>query len=359
MKFIRLHIHHLRCLQSTEIALSPGLNFFVGANGAGKTSVLEAACLLSYARSFRSGSREALLQRGQSSLQVFGEVAHAQRSFRLGLGREGGRWLARVDGRDEARLSDLIQSCAVVCFEPGSHALIAGPADERRRFLDWGVFHVEHAFLATWQRYRRALKQRNVLLRAAGLPSETMFAPWEAELERCAQAIDAQRHDYLQRLQEEMAALCMWLLPELGDVRLDYRRGWAADRSLGELLREGRDRDRLRGHTTAGIHRADWRPSFAQAPEREHFSRGQEKLCALACLMAQAKVFAAHYGEWPILCLDDLASELDAAHLTAVLRWLRDLPAQILLTGTNIPAALAAQNPTVFHVEHGRVEKRG
>ena len=158
MKFESLRIAGLRCLEAVSLTPAPGINVFVGANGAGKTSVLEAAYLLSHGRSFRAGSRDVLLKRGANALSVFAEVrAEDGRTRRLGLGREGGRWVARVDGDTAASLGALVQECAVVCFEPGSHDLIAGASDERRRFLDWGLFHVEHAFVNQWRRYQRAL----------------------------------------------------------------------------------------------------------------------------------------------------------------------------------------------------------
>ena len=359
MRFERLRIEHLRCLEQVEVQPGPGLNFFAGANGAGKTSLLEAACLLSYARSFRSGSRDALLQRGQRQLSVYGEIRSEEQGHRLGLGRESGRWSARVDGESVDRLTDLIRCCAVVCFEPGSHALIAGPADERRRFLDWGVFHVEHAFLGAWQRYRRALKQRNALLRAPETPSDAMLAPWEREMDQCASEIDAVRRQYLDRLEIELMALNDIMLPELGEFSLVYRCGWDGSRTLAEALRANRERDRARGHTTQGAHRADWRPVFEHAPQREHFSRGQEKLCALACILAQARVFAERKGEWPVVCLDDLASELDAAHLEAVVHLLLEADAQVLLTGTEHPGAVPLPETRMFHVEHGQVTTLG
>jgi DNA replication and repair protein RecF len=153
----QLRIRGLRCLTDVEIELDPGINVFVGANGAGKTSVLEAAFLLSHARSFRSGAKEALLARGELRLSIFAELRHAdERVCRLGLGRIGARWEAKADGANVA-IGQLVRECAVVCFEPGSHALIAGAAEERRRYLDWGVLHVEHDFLSGWRRDQRAL----------------------------------------------------------------------------------------------------------------------------------------------------------------------------------------------------------
>jgi DNA replication and repair protein RecF len=358
MRLERLRIAHLRCLEALEVQPGPGLNCLVGPNGAGKTSVLEAAYLLSHARSFRAGSREALLQRGASSLHVYGAIVHERQVDHLGLAREAGRWQARVNGQ-AARLGELVRACAVVCFEPGTHALIAGPAEERRRFLDWGVFHVEHDFLGLWRRYRRALKQRNALMRAPRAPRAAELAPWEDELQVTGEPIARMRSRYAGAVQTELARVFRRLLPELGELSLDYDRGWDDALPLGEVLCANRDRDRVRGHTTQGIHRADWRLRFAQAPRREHLSRGQEKLCALGCVLAQAHLFAHENGEWPIMCLDDLASELDAPHQTAVVALLAQADAQVWVTGTHRPEALSERETRMFHVEHGHVRASG
>lgn len=359
MKLERLRIQGLRCLSEVELALDDGLHVLVGPNGAGKTSVLEAAFLLSHGRSFRSGARDALLQRGENALSVFGEWHHADgHSVRLGLGRTGSRWEARVNG-DSATLGQLVHECAVVCFEPGSHALIAGAAEERRRFLDWGVFHVEHDFLPAWRRYQRALKQRNSLLRSASGMEPSLFLPWEAELAQMAASIDRWRRQYLDELLPHLQAQAQRLLPELGRLECRYRRGWSDERDLADQLAEQRGRDLSRGHTTVGAHRADWSLAFEHAPLREHLSRGQEKLTALTCLLAQAALHAERRGEWPLVCLDDLASELDLSHQQAVLDQLRSSGAQILVTGTDVPVPLSSMPSHVFHVEHGQISRVG
>jgi DNA replication and repair protein RecF len=357
MRLDQLRIHGLRCLTDVSVALDPAINVFVGANGAGKTSVLEAVFLLSHARSFRSGAAEALLQRGTPGLSIFAELRHSDdRAFRLGLGRSGSRWEAKLDG-DAVAIGQLVRECAVVCFEPGSHALIAGAAEERRRYLDWGVFHVEQDFLSSWRRYQRALKQRNSLLRSTTTPTDELFAPWEAELAQTAHHIDDLRRTYLDLLRPTLLASAAGLLPELGALELRYRRGWSDDRELSQQLRESRSRDLARGHTTLGSHRADWSIAFERAPLRGHLSRGQEKLTALACVLAQAELYAQCRGEWPVVCLDDLASELDQSHQAAVVAQLSAARAQVLLTGTEVPQALQSLPSRVFHVEQGQLTR--
>ena len=154
-----------------------------------------------------------------------------------------------------------------------------------------------------------------------------------------------------------MAELADGFVPELGRPTLNYQRGWTTGLTLIDALVQRRDRDRDRGHTSVGPHRGDWRISFVAAPEREHLSRGQEKLSALVCLLAQAELFYRQTAEWPVICLDDLASELDAGHQTRVLEWLDGIEAQVLITGTaTLPVPTQRRRfHTMFHVEQGMV----
>lgn len=353
MRLVRLKISALRCLGDVSLELSPGINAFIGPNGAGKTSLLEAAFVLSHGRSFRSGARDALIRRGERSLGIFAEVAHENGPLdRLGMGKDGAHWQARRD-YEPCSIAELLGRCAVVSFDPGSHALISGGAEERRRFLDWGVFHVEHDFLNLWRRYQRALKQRNSLLRSKAL-DDALYGPWEYEMDAAAAEIDVRRRTYLDNLLPVVADAARSLLPELGELSLRYRPGWSEHGMLGEQLATQRTRDLQKGHTTLGPHRADWQLAFEHAPLREHLSRGQEKLSALGCLLAQARLFATQQGEWPIVCIDDLASELDLAHQAALIEQLRLAQTQILVTGTELPATLGP-HARVFHVEQGAV----
>lgn len=357
MDIAELRLANVRNIADAEIALSAGVNEFVGANGAGKTSVLEAVFMLSHGRSFRSVKRESLIRFGGESLEVFARIRRGDKETRLGLSRRKGDWEARVDGTAVESLAELLREVGVVCFEPGSHALISGAAEERRHFVDWALFHVEHEYVGTARRFRRALKQRNALLRSGS--GGAALDAWDAELVRSGEAWDQWRSSYLARLKPVVAELADLLLPELGSPELRYQRGWTADLSLERALLERRGRDLERGHTGSGPHRADWRLAFEGAPEREHLSRGQEKLSALVCLLAQAQLFRNETGGWPVLCLDDLASELDLDHQQRVLRWLHGCEAQVWITGTAaLPALAHLPRPHfMFHVEQGQVSR--
>ncbi len=360
MQLTRLVVSGVRNLQPLELAPGPQLNFVVGANGAGKTSLLEAIHLLAYGRSFRGRVRDGLVRTGAEAAEVFAEWAEPGGvRRRAGLRHTGQEWTGRLDGEAVRQLGDLCAALAAVSFEPGSHTLVTGSAEARRRYLDWGLFHVEHGegrFHPLWRRYARALKQRNVLLKQRA-PGHQLDA-WDAELASAGEHLDQERRRYVERLQPRFAALSASLAPGLGEAGLDYRPGWRRDQMpLADALLLARERDQVAGFTSVGPHRADWRVGHLLRPAQEALSRGQAKLTALACLLAQAEDFADVRGHWPVFLLDDLASELDRDHQRRLLERLRGSGAQVFVTGTDpIPALLEADWPVaMFHVEHGRL----
>ncbi|WP_369039836.1 DNA replication/repair protein RecF [Stenotrophomonas maltophilia] len=360
MQIRRLSLHHLRRFDAVELLPNPGLNLLTGDNGAGKTSVLEALHLMAYGRSFRGRVRDGLVRQGHEALEIFVEWDEQRGTLpsqrrKAGLRHSGQDWKGRLDGEDVAQLGNLCAALAVVTFEPGSHALVSGGGEPRRRFLDWGLFHVEPDFLSLWRRYSRALKQRNALLKQGG-PAR-MLDTWDHELAEAGEPLTSRRQHYLERLQERTIALADVLAPQLGIRGLELSPGWRRhELPLADALLLARERDRQAGYTSVGPHRADWSVDFTHIPGRDALSRGQAKLTALACLLAQAEDYAEQRGEWPVIALDDLASELDRTHQARVLQRLLAGPAQIFVTATEIPAALETLSGiTRFHVEHAQI----
>jgi len=353
MHLTRLRFDQLRCFETVDIELAPDLNVFIGPNGAGKSSLIEAIHLLGYGRSFRGRVRDGLIRTGQPQLEVYAEwLDGAGQARRAGLRHTGSTWEARLDGATATSLSELCVQLAVVTFEPGSHELIGGSAEHRRRFMDWGLFHVEQEFMGFWRRYARALKQRNTLLKTQ--PGQRVLEPWNHELAQAGEALTRLRQSYLDRLEPVLTQTADQFLPELETASLEFRPGWKRDEmSLADALLLSRERDVVLGYTSIGPHRADWRLSYDALPQGEALSRGQEKLTALTCVLAQARAYAAQQGTWPIVCLDDLASELDRKHQQNVLTAILGCGAQILLTGTEAPWTSAAPGPRsrLFHVE--------
>lgn len=148
------------------------------------------------------------------------------------------------------------------------------------------------------------------------------------------------------------------LVPELGNVRIDYRAGWDTQHGLARQLAETRNRDREMGFTRFGAHRADWMIVFEQMAKREHLSRGQAKAAALVCTLALTRWLKDNVGEYPLLCLDDLESELDAPHAALVIQWLHETAVQSWLTSTRVPeSGRVNANTRLFHVKHAECQR--
>ena len=158
MKISSLQIENLRNLALVSLKPHPGLNFIGGENGAGKTSILESLFVLSRGRSFRTSTTGDLVGPNDAYFRVVAEaVSDEGKKDRLGLERSGKHWRARKNLTDLTKISQLTRSLPVTLMEPNSHQLVSGPPEFRRKFLDWGVFHVEHGFIEVWSRYSRAL----------------------------------------------------------------------------------------------------------------------------------------------------------------------------------------------------------
>ena len=357
MHLIRLQAFDLRCFQEFDLTPVPGVNLLLGANGAGKTSILEAIHILGYGRSFRGRIRDGLIRQGASQIKIQTRwLTDTGMPQQAGIQHTGSNWQARMNGADVDNLGRFCEQFPVLSFDPGSHELIIGASEVRRRFVDWALFHVEPEFHPVWRRFNRALKQRNALLKTQ--PSAQELASWDQEFAEAGEALHHLRKIYLKTLEPVMQGILSRFLPECGELGLSYSAGWREQQlSLQDALRLNRDRDIQSGFCGVGPHRADWQPSLDGRLQQDHFSRGQAKLLALAALLAQTEDFVAKKGFWPILCFDDLASELDQTHFNHVLSWLAESRAQIWISGTESLPTYQERFPQakMFHVEHGQV----
>jgi DNA replication and repair protein RecF len=349
----RLEFSHVRNLRPQSFLPHPRINLLYGDNGSGKTSVLESLHLLGLGRSFRSGRIRRLINDEASECHVVAlfDGGHGAGVRKLADGSSE----LRLDGRSDVTLAEVAQRLPLQLLNPEIMDLLDGGSKARRALLDWGVFHVEHRFFPLWQRYQRALKQRNSALRN-GTIGRLDMRPWHVELDEAALGLHAMRQAYMESLQPHMRACFAGFLPDL-DLSLEYHPGWDISESLLTLLDESRERDRGRGHTQVGPHRADLRIKVNGVVADEVLSRGQKKLTVCALKLAQVARLKATGHECLVL-VDDLASELDGGARQRLCSYLVELGMQVFITcidpATVVPA-LGGAGFKMFHVEHGTV----
>lgn len=349
----RLQGENYRLFDRFELAPDPGLNLILGANASGKTSLLEAIYSLGRGSGFRGAPGEACGPAGAHWL-VHGRVASAGApESALGVAWTPDGLRLRIDQNDATTL-ELVRRFPVQVLEPDSHRLLEDGPAYRRRYLDWGVFHVEHRFYPEWRRYQRALKQRNQGLKSA--LGRAAIEAWNGELAAAGEAVHGYRQAQLEMLREQLLAE---IPPLLGPVSwtLELARGWPADKSLAQAITEHYEHDRRQGKTTAGPHRAELRLKLSGRNAKHQVSRGQQKLLIAALLLSQARLIAQHGAVVPALLVDDFPAELGAPFQHSLLAALRRYPGQVFLSAIERAGALeSVPESAVFHVEHGRVE---
>src|SRR6202167_1449771 len=228
MSLRRVQVTDFRCLQSADMELDPRFTLVSGPNASGKTSLLEAIYVLGRGRSFRTRRLEHLIRMGRPRFVVFGEVDLPERRVALGIEGSQAGMRARLGGAPVSSLAELASVLPVQIIDPEVHRLIEEGPSRRRRFLDWGVFHVEPSFVGHWQRYHQALKQRNAALKSH--QPRGAVAAWDPDLLSYGELVTQARSRYLDLLSPQAEAIGRNLLGM--ELSLSYRPGWARDRSF-------------------------------------------------------------------------------------------------------------------------------
>ena len=328
MSLGRLQVTDFRCLQSAELELDSQFTLISGPNASGKTSLLEAMYVLGRGRSFRTRRLEHLIRHGVERFVIFGEVHTAHR--RVPMGVEGSRAgiRAQIDGDKPSSLAELALQLPVQIIDPEVHRLIEEGPSRRRRFLDWGVFHVEQSFVGHWQRYQLVLKQRNAALKAH--QPRAIVSVWDSDLVRSGELLSEARSRYVTILSPRAEAIGRNLLGM--ELSLNYRSGWPKGLSMLEALQQSWNHDQETGATQIGPHRAELAIRLDGTAVKDRISRGQQKLLAAALLIAQIKLFPEGSPVQPSLLLDDPAAELDDERLAGLIREVSSQSVQLVVT---------------------------
>jgi DNA replication and repair protein RecF len=333
MRVASLDIAGFRNLRQVSLNCAPGLNLLIGPNASGKTSVLEALYVLGRGRSFRARQPRELIQTGATAFRVVAMMADGDgRRAPVGIERDARELTARIGGAPTRSLAELARRAPVLLLNPDSHRLLEDGPRQRRRFMDWGLFHADPGFLDAWRRYDIALRHRNAALRSGA--ADRVVDAWDGELAVAAARLDPLRESFCKALGSVLRPLAEATLGE-GAVEVDYRRGWPLEpfkHDFAAWLRAGRAQDRQQGHTRFGPHRADFTPRVAGRPPAEALSRGQQKLLVIALVLAQAELYRRRAGDACILLIDDLPAELDPDNRARVTRALAGLDAQLFAT---------------------------
>jgi DNA replication and repair protein RecF len=357
MALSQLDIVAVRNIQTAHLTPSPQINVIVGANGSGKSALLEAIFILGRSRSFRTSHIKHVISFNQPHLLVTGDVQQTSGLVcHLGIQLEPKQCLIRID-QETRKKADLAYSLPLQLIQPKSYLLLDAGPNVRREYLDWGIFNDQPTFLSVWRHYNKALQQRNALLKSRNIRA---IAAWDDTLCHYGLLIHAYRLEYMALLEPVFKTLTTLFLPTL-DVSLRFMSGWDEAIGLDGLLKKDLEKDLRYGFTHSGPHRADFQVLASNRLARDCLSRGQLKLLVIALLLSQAQLVNETSSYKCCILIDDITAELDTENKAKLLKYLALLNCQVFLTATDINQLDNWQvlgSPTVFHVEHGQIQLR-
>lgn len=367
-----MYLEHLSIIDykniaQAELLFSPNVNCFVGVNGMGKTNLLDAIHYLSFCKSSLTASDAFNLRHGAPFFLLQGDYRNADGEVeRVSCAcRPGTRKRLKCNDKEYRRLSEHVGKIPLVMISPSDSLLVSGGSEERRRFMDMVISQYDVVYLDALLRYDKALKQRNALLRGEAEPDASVMDVLEEMMSSAADHIYRCRcvfvEEFLPVFRSLYAVLCNCTHETVDMVYASHgHRGKFAD-----LLRNGRMKERIVGHSLYGTHRDDLELQFGGFPVKQECSQGQTKTYFIAMKLAQY-VFLKQKGEKrvPILLLDDIFDKLDAGRVGRIVDYVSGHEfGQIFITDTHwehLDELLAStqRDYRLFTVENGTVTVR-
>ena len=361
MIITRAQLNGFRSYEACEIAPCEGVNVLLGDNGQGKTNVLEALYLCCTGRSHRTRQDRDLIRWGADFARVEVDARRRDGSHRVEIVLPAlGRRRLKIAGQEVSRSGELMGHVTGVLFSPEDLRTVKDGPAERRRFVDMALSQIKPAYYYALQRYNRALKQRGEALRAAAA-SPSMLATldaWDEQLAAAGAELMAHRRAYVAQLSKTAAethrdisdgreALEIRYLPcvSMGDDA----------RSILDALFAAREDDVRRGVTSAGPHRDDVQILVEGRDVRAFGSQGQQRTAALAMRLSELEVMRDEIGEWPMLMLDDVMSELDPGRRRQLVGRLAGI--QTFITCTDEDDLAGAEPGRAWRVQNGALRE--
>jgi DNA replication and repair protein RecF len=320
MHLARLELTNFKNYGEVSLDLSPGFNCFVGNNGVGKTNILDAVHYLSLTKSFFNNSDALSIRHGEDYFILKGLFVRDGNTDELSCGFQRQKQkVFRLNGKEYQRMSDHVGRYPVVMLSPADSILIAGPSDERRRFMNMIISQYDPVYLDALMRYNKALMQRNRILREGGRDSNSMLEVYDEMMQPEAEIIHRSRRALTDQLVPLFASYYAQISGGAEKVGIRYR-SHLSDGDFRQQLANVREKDQAMQFTTLGIHRDDLLFEIDGYSARTTASQGQQKSFIVALKLAKYGLIGRMNGFAPALLLDDIFDKFDSNRVEEIIR---------------------------------------
>ncbi|MBN3524306.1 DNA replication/repair protein RecF [Paenibacillus apiarius] len=359
-----------RNYEALEMDTSNRVNIFVGNNAQGKTNLLESIFVLALTKSHRTSRDKELIgwEAEQAQLKAAVDRKYGTVQLELNISRQGKK--AKLNGLEQKKLSGFIGALNVVMFAPEDLEIVKGAPGIRRRFLDMEIAQVQPSYLYHLQQYQKVLAQRNNLLKqmwsGPSAQANTMLEIFNEQLADNGVKVIKKRKQYLKKLQAWAEQIHAGITNEREALMVEYAPSFTVsdedDAVLFEQfmikLTQMKDQEVRRGMTLVGPHRDDLAFFINGKEVQTYGSQGQQRTTALSLKLAEIELMHEEIGEYPVLLLDDVLSELDSFRQTQLIETFQS-KVQTFITTTGIEGINTSklQDANMFHVENGQVKR--
>lgn len=338
----RLTIREFRNIRACDLTFTTGVNRIVGANGQGKSNLLEAIGLLASGRSFRKAGMAHMRRWGESRFRLEGVIRQQNLRRTLEITGEATGQQVRLDGKAVRSVIRMEQVLVAVICTPDTPQLVRGSPAERRAFLDWVIFRADPRHAEESKAWQQATRARIALLKQGWRTPNELIA-WEMQISHLGARIGLRRHRVLIHLQRLLptALEALGLDPAQcgialeGDLEPFFQNGESSDAvacRLQEQLIRCREKDRITGTTGCGPHRDELTLLWQKHPVARFGSRGQQHRFALGLKLAEADWLHERFGQAPLLILDDPVAELDQEGVMTWMTRIAEHKGQVFVT---------------------------
>ena len=350
----KIEIKNFRNYEKQEIELNPHINIFYGDNAQGKTNILEAVFISGFGKSFRTSKEKEMIKLGEDFLEA---TVFYQKSDRDGKIRTviSNKKQIEVNGVKIKKLSELIGKINLVIFTPDDIQILKSGPEKRRRFLDMMIGQLRPKYVYILNLYLKTLEQRNNYLKQIKEENkpESMLEIWDEKLAEYAEIICKYRTEFIEKLNSKIKEIHSEVTSNSEEIKIEYITECNNREIYLQLLKQRRKLDTIKGYTTKGIHRDDFKCIINDKEIEVYGSQGQHRTAILSLKLAELYVIYDEIGEYPILLLDDFMSELDEKRRKSFLSYIKDT--QVIITCTDKMELNNLNEYKLFKVKNGKI----